>query len=59
MIYSLKNNIRLNPEATIRDYFGEKIAMYFSFLAYYRDMLMGPLIWGLALTLYLIFYRFV
>ena len=31
------NNLKKYPEATVRSYFGEKIALYFAFLNFYRD----------------------
>jgi hypothetical protein len=36
------------PIDQIRDYFGEKLAMYFSFLGFYCFNLMSPAFWGLA-----------
>jgi hypothetical protein len=45
------NHLRGYPESTIRHYFGEKIALYFGFLAFYRDKLVYPSLIGLVLVL--------
>ena len=39
------------PVDAVRDYFGEKIALYFAFLGHYCSWLMGPAAMGLAVQL--------
>jgi hypothetical protein len=36
------------PIDNIRDYFGERLAMYFSFLGFYTHALISPTLWGAA-----------
>ena len=50
-------NLENYPESTMRQYFGEKIALYFAFLAFYRDKLVYPSIYGALLTVLLFVYR--
>ena len=54
---SFFKHIDAYPEETMRHYFGEKIALYFGFLAFYRDSLTFPAITGGSLTLILFIYR--
>jgi uncharacterized membrane protein YciS (DUF1049 family) len=53
--FKLFNAFKHNPEATLRDYFGEQIALFFDFLTYYRDSLYMPMAYGIILTLIIIF----
>lgn len=57
MKFALYGNQAKNPQSTIANYFGERIALYFTFLAYYRDRLILPMIFGLFLTVILVLYR--
>lgn len=49
-------NSSLFPESAMRDYFGEKSALYFGFLAFYRDELVYPVIVGLVQNIIIIVY---
>ena len=46
------NNIIIPPVTKIRNYFGEKVALYFSFLSFYTIMLIIPSI--IAIPVYAI-----
>jgi anoctamin-1 len=48
----IKNWIRLQPLDSIKNYFGVKIALYFSWLGFYTYMLMFPSFLGLISFLY-------
>lgn len=55
--FSLLKHIKVYPEETMRHYFGEKIALYFGFVAFYRDAMTLPAILGTLLTVVLFVYR--
>lgn len=48
----MKNWIKHQPLDTIKNYFGVKIALYFSWLGFYTEMLIVPAIIGLICFLY-------
>ena len=48
---------KVYPVETVRHYFGEKTALYFGFVAFYRDLLILPSILGLILCIILLVYR--
>ena len=50
-------HLRSYPMDTMRQYFGEKIALYFSFVAFYRDRLVVPSIVGVLMAIFLFVYR--
>lgn len=48
----MKNWVKHQPLDTIKDYFGVKIALYFSWLGFYTNMLIVPSILGVFCFLY-------
>ena len=45
--WSLPRSLILVPNDKIKNYFGEKIAMYFEFLSFYTLMLIIPAVFGI------------
>ena len=50
------DNLKKTPEITIRDYFGEKIALSMSFISFYRDHLVSVSVFSLIFVGWSIFY---
>lgn len=48
----MKNWIRHQPLDTIKNYFGVKVALYFSWLGFYTNMLIAPTILGILCFIY-------
>lgn len=44
------NNLKKYPEETVRNYFGDKVAIYFGFLNYFRDKLNWISLLGIGVT---------
>ena len=52
------NNIKQFPEASVRNYFGEKITLYFSFIIFFRDRLVLISILGIVILVLQYAYYF-
>ena len=54
---TLCGNLRKYPEVSMRDYFGEKIALFFAFVSMYRDWLVQIMVFGLIHATLDIYFR--